>query len=164
MDEMRNKIIDYLRRHNAMSLATTCDERPHAATVFYVNDQIDLYFISNPSSRHGQHLASNNRVAATVNEDYRNWNDIKGLQLQGHVEQIGPLSANKKIADAFVDKFPDTSRFFIDPEEMPDAVAGKVAKVRFYRMQATRIFYIDNSLGFGHREELPMEGSTTLEE
>ena len=147
-----------------MSLATTCDERPHAATVFYVNRRFDLYFISSPSSRHGQHLASNNRVAATVNEDYHNWNDIKGLQLEGHVEQIGPLSANREIAGAFADKFPDTSGFFKDPADLPDPVAEKVARVRFYRLQPARIFYIDNSLGFGHREELPMAGSTPFEE
>jgi len=81
MGELRNKVVSYLQGHNAMSLATAHDGQAHAATVFYVNDHLDLYFISSPSSRHGQHLAANNHIAATVNEDYRNWNDIKGLQL-----------------------------------------------------------------------------------
>jgi uncharacterized protein YhbP (UPF0306 family) len=154
MNELQQKVIDFLRGHNAMSLATTRDGRPHAATVFYANNQFDLYFLSSPSSRHGQHLATNNRVAATVNEDYDNWKDIKGLQIEGHVEQLGPLSENKKIVDAFVAKFPDTSRFFQDPDEMPDPVAAKVAKVQCYCLRPSRIFYIDNSLGFGNREEL----------
>ena len=164
MNELKQNVIDYLRGHNAMSLATTRDGRPHAATVFYVNSQFDLFFLSSPSSRHGQHLATNNRVAATVNEDYGTWNDIKGLQIEGYVEQIGPLSANRKIADEFVAKFPGTSMFFQDPDEMPDPVAAKVAKVQFYRLRPTRIFYIDNSQGFGHREELPVSGPGASEE
>jgi len=164
MGELQEKVIDYLREHNAMSLATAYDGEAHAATVFYVNQGYDLYFISSPSSRHGQHLAANNRVAATVNEDYHNWTDIKGLQLQGHVEQMGRFTENADIADLFVAKFPDTSRFFQDPGDMPDAVANKVAKVQFYRLQATNISYIDNSLGFGHREELPIDEFTAFEE
>jgi uncharacterized protein YhbP (UPF0306 family) len=164
MGELRNKVIDYLQGHNAMSLATAHDGQAHAATVFYVNVHLDLYFISSPSSRHGQHLAANNRIAATVNEDYRNWNDIKGLQLEGHVEALGPPSDNRDISDLFVAKFPDTSRFFQNPGDMPDAVANKVAQVQFYRLRLSSISYIDNSLGFGHREELPVEESTPSEE
>jgi len=164
MGELRNKVIDYLRGHNAMSLATAHDGQAHAATVFYVNDHLDLYFISSPLSRHGRHLAANNRIAATVNEDYHNWNDIKGLQLEGHVEALGPPSEYPDISDLFVAKFPDTSRFFQNPGDMPDAVANKVAQVQFYRLRLSSISYIDNSLGFGHREELPVEESTPFEE
>jgi uncharacterized protein YhbP (UPF0306 family) len=164
MGELRNKVVDYLRGHNAVSLATTSNGSPHAATVFYVNDQLDLYFISNPSSRHCQHIAANNCVAATVNEDYHNWNDIKGLQLQGQVKIIGSVNENRDTAESFVTKFPDTKRFFEDPDDMPDAIASKVAKVQFYRLRPTQISYIDNSLGFAYREELPIDELTAFEE
>lgn len=164
MDDLRSKVIDYLQGHNAMSLSTMHNGQPHAATVFFVNRQYDLFFISSPASRHGQDLAANNRVAATVNEDYSNWGDIKGLQLEGRVEQLGRLSENRELADAFADKFPDTSGFFTDPGELPDLVAEKVARVRFYRFQPSRISYIDNSLGFGHREELTLDDPETVED
>jgi uncharacterized protein YhbP (UPF0306 family) len=162
MGELRNKVINYLQGHNAMCLATAHDGRAHAATVFYVSDHLDLFFISSPSSRHGRHLAADNRIAATVNEDYHTWNDIKGLQLEGLTEALGSPAENRDIAELFVAKFPDTSLFFQNPGDMPDAVRNKVTKVQFYRLRPTRIFYIDNSQGFGHREELPIDDSTPV--
>ena len=34
----------------------------------------------------------------------------------------------------------------------PAAIVQALAKVRWYRLQAERLYFIDNSLGFGHRE------------
>ncbi len=151
---LENRVIRYLEAHNTMSLATVGMEQPHAAAVFYINRKLDLFFISSPASRHGENLATNTWVSATINEDYRNWSDIKGLQLEGDVEQLGRLSEHEDIGAAYVKKFPDVGDFFKDPGELPDLIAGKVANVRFYKFQPSRIYYIDNSRGFGHREEL----------
>ena len=155
-DELGNRILAYLEAHNTLSLSTVLDGQPHSAAVFYVNQAFDLYFISSPSSRHGEGLAENCQASATINEDYDNWADIKGLQLSGDVIQFGQLSECVNIAESFTRKFPDVSHFFKDPAEMPDAVATKVAKVMFYRFRPSSIYYIDNSLGFGHREELDL--------
>lgn len=158
------RIISYLEAHNTMSLATVGMEQPHAAAVFYINRKLDLTFISSPASRHGENLATNTQVSATINEDYGDWNAIKGLQLEGDVQQLGRLSEHEDIGAAYVKKFPDVGDFFKDPDELPDLIAGKVAKVRFYKFQPSRIFYIDNSRGFGHREELVPDEVGTAEE
>jgi hypothetical protein len=52
-------VLAYLANHNTFSLATQgTDWRPHSAAVFYVNRRgFDLYFLSFPSSRHGQNMA-----------------------------------------------------------------------------------------------------------
>ena len=104
-DELGATILNYLESHNALSLATVDDDLPHAASVFYVNIGYDLFFISSPDSQHGRNLMTNSHVSATINEDYANWADIKGLQLKGRVEQIGGLTENKEIADDFKSKF-----------------------------------------------------------
>jgi uncharacterized protein YhbP (UPF0306 family) len=153
-EDLRLRIVSYLETHNAMSLATVAYNRPHAASVLYVNQGFDLFFISSPHSRHGGNMATNNRVSATINEDYAAWSDIKGLQLDGYVVQLGELNEHGEIAAAFTTKFSDVGSFFKKPDELPYAVADKVAKVRFYKFRPSKIFYIDNSLGFGHREEM----------
>jgi uncharacterized protein YhbP (UPF0306 family) len=140
-----------------MSISTLHNGQAHAASVFYVNVGFDLYFISSPSSRHGEDLAINPRAAVTINEDYNNWLDIKGLQLSGKVRQVGRIADHAEIADAFTHKFPDVGGFFGKPDDMPESIADKVAKVLFYRFRPSSIFYIDNSQGFGHKEELVLE-------
>ena len=153
-DELTSTIGRYLKSHNAMSLATAHENQPHAASVFYISQGLELYFLSSPSSQHGQDLTVNNRASATINEDYSRWDEIKGLQLEGHVVQLGSVAENTEIASAFTTKFSDVSDFFRTPDELPNAVADKVAKVKFFRFRPSKISYIDNSLGFGHREEL----------
>ena len=152
--ELEEIILEYLTEHNAMSLATASDGKPHAASVFYVNDGFDLYFMSSPSSRHGKNFTNNDCVSATINEDYCKWADIKGLQLEGKVEMVGRLRDNGEVATAVINKFPDVRGFFNNSSDMVESIAARVAKVRFYKFRPAKIRYIDNSLGFGHREEI----------
>ena len=160
---LEDRIKSYLEGHNVMSLSTVCNGQPHAAAVFYTNKSFDIYFVSSPSSHHGENIARNARVSATINEDYESWRDIKGLQLQGKVRQLGPVADYEEIAAAFIAKFPDVSGFFKEPREQPGHVKNKVAKVQFYVFQPLSIFYIDNSLGFGHRELLVLDENEYIE-
>jgi len=82
-EALKKTIIAYMEIHNTLSLATEKDGAPHAATVFYVNTGFEIYFLSSPSTRHGENLAHNPRVSATIDEDYSNWLLIKGMQLEG---------------------------------------------------------------------------------
>ncbi len=70
-DHLRAQVLDYLKSHNTMTLATCAGDLPWAATVFFASDDLRLYFFSAPESRHCQNLAANARVAVTVQEDYR---------------------------------------------------------------------------------------------
>ncbi len=56
-DELRTQVIEYLDRHNVMTLATVGPQGPWAAAVFYVHDLdvrggLRLHFLSAPTSRH----------------------------------------------------------------------------------------------------------------
>ena len=84
-DELKTQVLDYLRSHNTMTLATSTGDSPWAATVFFASDDLRLYFFSAPDSRHGQNLAVNPQVAVTIQEDYHDWRAIKGIQLEGRV-------------------------------------------------------------------------------
>ena len=43
----------------------------------------------------------------------------------------------------------------------PAAIVKALAKVRWYRVTPRRLFYIDNALGFGHREEVDLQAGAT---
>lgn len=155
---LRAVMLDYLAACSSLTLATAGPEGPWAASVFYCNDGFDLYFLSNPQSRHGRDMARQPQVAAAVNLDYRNWLDIKGIQLEGRAEDLGGISGNLKLARAYVAKFPEVKSFLLSPQKLGQAIAAKVAKVHFYRLAAHRLYFLDNSQGFGHRDELVPAG------
>jgi len=152
--ELEKVVLQYMEAHNTVSLATEKDGIPHAATVFFVNIGFSLYFFSSPTSRPGENFSYNPRVSATINEDYSDWQSIKGIQLEGFVKDIGGILENARISAAYVKKFPDVADFLFSPKKLGKAIAQKVAGVNFFRLEPTRIYFLNNELGFGHREEL----------
>jgi uncharacterized protein YhbP (UPF0306 family) len=152
--QLEQKIACYLESCNTISLATAVGGIPHAAAVFYVSIGFNLYFLSSPKSRHGDNLIQNPTVSGTINEDYSNWLQIKGIQLEGRVECIGGILKNARIVKAYVKKFPNVADFLISPHKLGKGIAQKVSSVKFYQIWPVKIYFLDNSLGFGHKEEL----------
>ena len=145
----RDRALDYLAGHRVMTLATHGPEGPWAAAVFYANDGFNLYFVSSPASRHCRNLAAHARVAATIHEDYRDWQQIKGIQLEGTVEQLS--GAEEALARGIYGrKFPLTAGL----ASAPAAIAAALAKARWYKLTAVRVYFVDNSAGFGHRGQV----------
>lgn len=151
-DDLKSQVLDYLRQHNTMTLATCASDTPWAATVFFASDDLRLYFFSAPESRHCQNLAANAKVAVTIQEDYHDWRVIKGIQLEGRVELVGSLIEKGKALAIYARKYPDVITLFTDPSS---GVFHKAfLKVKFYCVTPAKIFFIDNAQGFGQRQEL----------
>ena len=127
---------------------------PHAATLFYVNRGFEIFFVSSPASRHGLNVTQNSQVSVTIDEDYDRWRLIKGIQMEGRVTAVGGIWENGRLALSFVKKFPDVADFFSSPQRLGEKIFSKVEGVKFYELSPTRIYFIDNEHGFGHREEL----------
>jgi uncharacterized protein len=153
--ELKRRILEYIEGHNTMTLATSQGDIPWAATVFYASDGLKLYFFSVPDSRHCQNLAANSRVAVTIQEDYRDWRAIKGIQLEGRVFGVDTLIEKGKAMAVYARKYPDVLNVFTNPES--GALYKAFLKVKFYRVAPERLFYIDNEQGFGKRQELAAE-------
>ncbi len=141
-------VTDYLADHNVMTLATQGSEGPWAAAVFYASEGGSLVFLSSPSSRHCRNLAQDARCAATIQEDCSNWAQIKGIQLEGRVVELE--GEERECAQRlYGGKFPIAAPL----ATVPPAIFAALAKVRWYRLLADHIHFVDNSKGFGHREE-----------
>ena len=140
--------LTYLQHHHVMTLATHGAEGPWAAAVFYVNDGTDLYFLSAPTTRHARNIEADPRVAATVNEDYSNWQEIQGIQLEGEAVRLG-VPDSVHAAAIFAKKFA-----FTVLGRMERAIATAMNKVAWYRLRPSKLYFIDNSRGLGCREQL----------
>jgi hypothetical protein len=151
-EELKRQILDYMESHNTMTLGTCRDDVPWAATVFYASEDLRLYFFSAPDSRHCQNLAVNGRVAVTIQEDYRDWRKIKGIQLEGRVAAVDSLIEKGKAMAAYARKYPDVMKIFGNPAS--GALYQAFLKVRFYCVAPEKVFFIDNEQGFGKRREL----------
>ena len=142
-------VADYLAGHHVMTLATHGADGPWAAAVFYASEGASLIFLSSPNTRHCHNLAQDPRCAATIQEDYREWPEIKGIQLEGRVIELQG-DEEKRARQIYGDKFPAIGPL----AKVPPAIVEALAKVRWYRLVPERLHFIDNSRGFGHREEI----------
>ena len=148
---LNERVQGYLRDHQVATLATHGGEDLWAAAVFYVNAGYTLYFLSSPSSRHCLNLVENPRVAVTIQEDYADWLEIKGIQIEGLVSELS--GAEEGLARRlYGQKFPIVGKL----AQAPAAIVKALAKVRWYKVVPQRLYFIDNAIGLGHRDEVDL--------
>ena len=151
-DLLKQQVLSYLETHNTMTLGTSSGDIPWAATVFYASDDLRLYFFSVPDSRHCQNLAANPRVAVTVQEDYHDWQRIKGIQLEGTAILVDSIIEKAKAMAVYARKYPEVLKLFTNPAS--GMFYKAFLKVKFYCVVPQKLFFIDNEQGFGKRQEL----------
>ncbi|HYA67033.1 MAG TPA: pyridoxamine 5'-phosphate oxidase family protein [Burkholderiaceae bacterium] len=148
---LRRPIAEYLASHHVMTLATQGTDGPWAAAVLYVNDAEHLFFLSAPSSRHCRNLSQDARCSATIHEDYDDWRQIKGIQLEGQVSELQGEEQDRA-RRLYARKFPIVGGL----AHTPLAIAQALARVHWYLLRPARLYFIDNSQGFGHREQIDL--------
>ena len=148
-DELRKTVLAYLQNHNVLTLATHGSEGLWAAAVFYVHEQFNLYFLSAGHTRHSRNIAACSSVSATIQEDYREWKAIKGIQLEGACSLLEGAERDR-IITLYGKKFP------IIGSGAPLEITKALSKVGWYKIAPDRLFFIDNSRGLGNRDELMM--------
>lgn len=147
-EEIRRQALAYLESHTVMTLATDGPEGLWAAAVFYAQENFDLFFLSAGHTRHGQNLAANPQAAATIQENYDDWPQIQGIQLAGIVRLLDGEKREAAIA-LYQEKYP-----FIKTAGLKIQTALK--RVNWYRLTPQQFYFIDNSKGFGHRDEVEL--------
>jgi len=88
-DELKKLILGYLEQNRLMTLATSFDNIPWAATVFFAYDQdLNLYFLSEEKTRKIKNIFSNPKVAVAINEIRHKAGKTIGIQLEGEAYLI----------------------------------------------------------------------------
>lgn len=155
-EDLGARVAAHLQRVHVATLATVGPDGPWAAAVFYVHDGWDLCFLSSPTSRHTLNLAHNAQVAVTIQADHADWPGIQGVQLEGTVQLLS-AEAESRARDLYGQKFPVIGKL----AQAPAAIVQALTKVRWYRVLTRRLLYVDNTRGFGHREELDLSSDAT---
>ena len=169
-ERLKGIVLKYLKEHNTMTIATTKDNIPWAASVFYANDGFTLYYLSDPGTRHQTNITHQSTVSVTVNEDYRDHKEVKGIQMEGRAELVSADEELARAAAIYVEKYPYVSAYLkLMMTPFPKAITflekflGKLPGIpdfttpfpaRFYKIVPTKIYWIDNEKSFGKREEL----------
>jgi hypothetical protein len=134
-DELVARAVEFLNRHHCMSLATSGPEGPWAATVFYVNDGFDIYFVTRPNTRHVRNLEGSPRVAATINDDSADWQGIAGIQLEGTARLETDEERRRRALQAFRLRYAFTDVLWIqDP----------TCRQCLYRLEPSRVLFRDH--------------------
>ena len=155
-DELTGRVREFLAQHNTMTLATAnADGTVQAAAVFYAADEaFNLIFLSSPKSRHSINLASQPRVAATIQADNQAWQTIQGLQIEGTAQGVeGPAELAQAVR-VYAGRFEFLRSLLGGDVGGPAVLRGPLARSHFYVLRPAWIRLIDNTQGFGHKEEL----------
>lgn len=142
-EETFKSIENYLEAHGLMTLATVTPEgNPIAHSVEYVSEGNTVYFASHPQMRKMHNIEHNNHVAYTVDEDYKDWSKIQGVQMIGKASFVEDQDELNKIMGKYMEKFPQVKAF---PPEFAQAL-------KFVKVEPVEAIWMNNTVEIGFRE------------
>ena len=132
-----------------MSLATCHDGLPWSTDLCYASDDsCQLYFVSSVTKWHCQHIAADPRVSVSISGECSDWQEIKGLQLVGAASVVSKAD-REAVIETYLTKFPALKKLHQASE-----ILRIFRESSFYRISSEWIRLIDNSKGFGHKDEM----------
>lgn len=149
--DIAGRIAAFLDAHHVMSLATCGAHGPHAANVFYALDGFSLLWVSDPQTQHSATLETNPRVGATVAPDYRDFDEIRGVQISGDAHRIADASERHRARSLLEARYPLLQRLSDRP-----ALRQAYESAELYRLVPRKMVMIDNTRGFGHKDTLDL--------
>ncbi len=153
INQLEQEILNYIRNNNTMTIATVNKKgTPEAAAVFYVNIDYCLYFLSSPNSRHADNIGAGGPGAATIQRDYSNWQEIKGLQLEGDIKPIVKNKDKALILKKYAEKF-----IFLNQLAVGHKILNAFAQSQLYQFSPKVIWLTDNSQSFGNRQKIILD-------
>jgi len=139
---------------HAMTIATADGNTAWAAPVYYVNIGLSFYFFSNPESRHIKETLSSGQAACTIHAESLSWEELCGLQMSGKILEVKTASEASDAIRIYVSKFSLLKSFFSSVKNLN--LNSFLAKfhAKLYCFHPESIYYMDNSIEFGHRKEI----------
>ncbi len=89
----KKDVLEFLDDKKLMVVATY-GEHPWIASVYYSFDKdLNIYFISTPTTIHGRQMEKNKKVSAAIVDSHQKPSDSKkGLQIYGIVERVSGIN------------------------------------------------------------------------
>jgi len=146
--DLIEKLSGYLKCRSTMTLSTVGDVGvPHSAPLFFVSDDnLNLYFLSDVESQHGTNIINHVKVAVSIYGETHEWQQIRGIQLEGNARLMNDPSAEKHAWSLYRSKF----SFVL-------TLGNLVEASRWFRVYPNWIRWIDNRVSFGNKQEFFLE-------
>ncbi|MCX5874152.1 MAG: pyridoxamine 5'-phosphate oxidase family protein [Deltaproteobacteria bacterium] len=160
-DELEKIVIAFMDSSTTMILACSLDDEPWSVPVYYARRAFDLIFFSSRESLHSQIFSKNPTAAASICGDYKRWQDIKGLQMNGTVQILTKLSAVTRAASTYFKRYPFARDLFSNSGFLSTGLSKKT-KVALYFFCIKSIRYLDNSYGFGVRWKIDIQDGRVI--
>jgi uncharacterized protein YhbP (UPF0306 family) len=136
------QVIDFLKTQKLMIVATSGDFPWIANVYFTFDDNLNLYFFSDPNTLHCRQIAQNGAVAVSIVDSHQDVSQLKrGLQISGIAEQISDM---EKIKQSL--KMSKEALGIINSEISYKNILQKVIKGRMYKIVPKRIKLFDQEL------------------
>jgi uncharacterized protein YhbP (UPF0306 family) len=146
------RVIFFLSKHHVLNLAYADGPTVGACALWFAVDEACVcYFLSSLTTRHGAALANGSQIAFTVQKDEQDWRAIQGVQGRGWCEVV-PDAAHALAWAIYTARFPFVTQQF------PDLQAA-LTKTQLWRITPAWLRLVDNTLGFGHKDELSIANS-----
>lgn len=142
-----------IERQKTLVLATSEENHPWAAPVYYVYIEPAFYFFSSPRSKHIVQALKNSVNSAAVFSDAEQWQQLEGIQMKGRLREIRKKMERITVTTRYLRKFPMAKSLLTLKKE---ETMGFSAKVSLYAFKPERVYYMNNQMGFGERIELEL--------
>ena len=152
--DLKNLAEGLIKAQSTMTLATARENIPWVAPVYYVYLKYYFYFFSDPTSRHIQESLAGNQASSAIYAPASTWKEIRGIQMSGSVENISPGLEAIEAVRVYLKKFAFTKDFFTPGQSLDLSTFTSRFRVKLYRFKPSLIYYMDNSIRFGFREEV----------
>jgi uncharacterized protein YhbP (UPF0306 family) len=130
--ELPAPVLEYVREHNTLTLATASPSGiPRATTLLYVNQGPSLYFWTRSTTVTARHISQNPLVSFTIDEYSGDLDQTRGVQGTGECSVILSGEEIARVADLFGQKFPALA-------------PGATMSISFFRITPTELSFIDN--------------------
>lgn len=138
MNNIDKRIIDFIKQHHVLTLATTFKNEPWCANCFYVYlEKRNLFvFTSDMETKHIRDTLSQDIVAGSVVLETNIIGKIRGLQFQGKIFKPD-IELLKEMKTAYLKRFP----------------VAMLMKTTLWAVEPNLLKYTDNRLGFGKKLE-----------
>ncbi len=130
------RIIEFIKEHHVLTLATCFEEEPYCANCFYVYIEEDncLVFTSDYDTKHIRQASHNIYVAGSIVLETSIVGKIQGVQFQGIISEPKDKQ-HIKVRNAYLKRFP----------------MAMLMKTTLWVVDLTFLKFTDNRLGFGKK-------------
>jgi len=149
--DWKRYLIECMQSTDFCSIATVDTKGVWSNPVYFAwDDQFNLYFISQMSSRHMQNLKRNPRISVSIYRTEQK-GDVAGIQLEGETTIISKKDGKDEIEHAYHVYYgraghgPDVQRYLNDPTWL------------YVKITPEQIYYFDTRFFDEERQIVPME-------